>query len=634
MTTQKHAYLIMAHNNFESLKYLLEAIDDERNDIFIHIDKKTKYADTAEMALWVKSANIHFVPRIDVRWGHTSMIDCELALLAAATKEAHYRYYHLLSGYDFPLKSQDEIHEFFENEDREFISWHEDGENDDVFLYKIRYYFPAMKWFALGESTASGRKNKFFRTLKDKQYKFFKWQERRGVNRLKRYPDIHFVKGEQWFSITDELARYLLSQRKLIKKIFKLTNAPDEFFVPTIAINSSFKNKVFGNSLRYSQWESGHSGPRQLKYEDLESLKNSKDLFARKISYVDDPRLVLGLMEHIGIDHKETADHPLVSVIVPIYNVEKYLVECLDSLRAQTYDKIEVIMVDDGATDSSGDLAKDYSKKDSRFIYVHQENAGLSAARNTGIAHAKGEYLSFVDSDDWVDPQFIEKLVAGALSTGADVTIGGFIKEMDLPYKVAFDNSMVYSSTSGMSILSNIFTDEYFLMILAWNKLYKSYIFNTVKFAVGKIHEDEYSVHRIIDAAHLITATTDALYHYRIRQDSITGAGRDEDMRHFHVLDAHLDRVQCCKNQKYGEFYNLIVYSMFEELILLMFRYGEDTYKKYGLNNKFRKLMLKQCIKNYKQLDSHQKREYFRVILSPRNYVKRAKRIQEANNNA
>jgi hypothetical protein len=142
-----------------------------------------------------------------------------------------------------------------------------------------------------------------------------------------------------------------------------------------------------------------------------------------------------------------------------------------------------------------------------------------------------------------------------------------------------------------------------------------------LKYAVGKIHEDEYIVHRIIDECDIVCTVTNALYHYRIRQDSITGASRDEDLRHFHILDAHLDRVACCNKQFYGEFYRKIVYSMFEELILLMTRYSPETYKKEHLTGKFRWLMITLCLKYYKQLDNHQKKEYIRAIISPLGYV-------------
>ena len=135
----KHAYLIMAHSDFESLKYLLSAIDDKRNDIFVHIDKKTSYVDFDEIKTWVKNAGLFFVPRINVRWGHSSFVKCELVLLGSATKQRHYHYYHFLSGIDYTLKSQDDIHAQLQDKNLEYINYHFDGESDDDFAYKIRY---------------------------------------------------------------------------------------------------------------------------------------------------------------------------------------------------------------------------------------------------------------------------------------------------------------------------------------------------------------------------------------------------------------------------------------------------------------------------------------------------------------
>ena len=133
----KHAYLIMAHNNFESLKYLLKAIDDDRNDIYLHIDKKTSYVDLEEIRTWVTKAGLFFAPRIKVFWGHFSVVQCELNLLRMATSKGKYHYYHFLSGVDYPIKSQDEIHECLKDCNKEFVTYHENGTAGDIFDYKM-----------------------------------------------------------------------------------------------------------------------------------------------------------------------------------------------------------------------------------------------------------------------------------------------------------------------------------------------------------------------------------------------------------------------------------------------------------------------------------------------------------------
>jgi len=118
-------------------------------------------------------------------------------------------------------------------------------------------------------------------------------------------------------------------------------------------------------------------------------------------------------------------NQPKVSIVVPIYNVEPYLRECVDSLLAQTLEDIEILLVDDGSPDRCGEIADEYARRDSRITAIHQKNAGLGPARNTGIAHATGEYVGFVDSDDWVKPMMFERLYAAALQYRADIVVGG-----------------------------------------------------------------------------------------------------------------------------------------------------------------------------------------------------------------
>ena len=160
---KKHAYLIMAHNNIENLKHLLHALDDDRNDIFLHIDKKMQLLNQEEIETWVRFSNIYFIKRNDIRWGHNSLAMCEIALLEKATKTDQYHYYHLLSGVDFPIKSQNEIHKRLENQDGLFISYHKDGEYGDDYLYKVQYYFPLMRFVQRGYHEGPGKKKALLR---------------------------------------------------------------------------------------------------------------------------------------------------------------------------------------------------------------------------------------------------------------------------------------------------------------------------------------------------------------------------------------------------------------------------------------------------------------------------------------
>lgn len=615
----KHAYLIMAHNDFESLQYLLQAIDDERNDIYLHIDKKTSYVDYDEIRTWVKNAGLFFVPRINVRWGHSSFVKCELILLETATKNGKYKYYHLLSGIDYPLKSQDEIHSALEDKNLEYLNYHFEGDEGDEFAYKIRYYHPFMGLTGRGIFEGPGKKNELMRRITKKHWEVVEKQKLKGVDRRKKYPEIQFVKGDNWCSVTDDFARYVLSKKNKIMRMSHFVNTPDEFFMATLAYNSVFKDRIANDSLRLIDWQRGT--PYEFVNTDLEELKQSEKFFARKISYVNEPELVRALAEYICVRNvPEKKAEPLVSIVVPIYNVENYLEECLDSLINQTYKNIEVLMVNDGSNDNSGDIAQQYSKKDSRFKYIYQENQGLSAARNTGIKESKGDYISVIDSDDWVEPDYVEAMLKVALDKDADITISGLTKELDTPQEICIHGDKVYSRTSAMHVLSNIYTEDYLEFIVAVDKLYKRKIFDKVQFQEGKLHEDEFAIHRIIDEANLICTVDKSLYHYRMRANSITSSEQSANLRHFDIVDAHRDRVKCCRKQIYSDFYRLIVYSLFEEIIWLMPTYNHEAYKNNGLNNRFRKIMVREYISNFSQLDKYQRKEYLSVILNPEGY--------------
>ena len=587
-----------------------------------------QFLNKAEIASWVHHSNIYFAKRGDIKWGHISLTMCEVELVELATKTGNYHYYHMLSGVDFPIKSQDYIHSHLENENSLFISYHKDGEYGDNYMYKVQYYFPLMRFVGRGYHDGPGKKKAFLRWLTTQEWKNIDRQRARGVDRTKKYPGITFYKGDNWFSIPDDFARYLVANKRRIKKMFAMTNGPDEFVMQTMALNSQFKERVKNESLRDIDWNRGN--PYEYKLEDYNELIEKKEFFARKISYVNEPLLVNKLSQKLtGKCDKQTEKNPLVSIVVPIYNVKDYLSVCLDSIKNQTYNNIEVLLIDDGSTDGSDIVARQYTEEDNRFTYIHQANAGLSGARNTGKTAARGEYIAFIDSDDWLECDYISKLVEQAIACDADIVVCGFKKNNDDTAITTFKDKQINSKTKTMEILGNIFTPEYLLINVAWNKLYKRAIFDTVDYPVGKIHEDEYSIHRIIDKADLIVTIPDVLYHYRIREDSITGNTNNENLKHFDIVDAHMDRVAFCKKQMYEGYYRLIVYSLFEEIIQLMCRYSDDVCKKHNLYKRFRWLMLRECMKNYNYLDNHQKKEYLLMILSPRFYRKRIERISE-----
>ena len=300
MVEKKHAYLIMAHNDFETLKCLLQAIDDERNDIYLHIDKKTRQVDFDDIRASVKKSYLIIVPRMKVYWGHWSQCRCELNLLKSATQRGHYHYYHLLSGIDFPLKSQNEIHEYFNDKNLEYLDYHFSGEAGDNFDYKIRYYYPLMRWLGRWDTHGSVLKSKIRFHLDRFNKKLLAWQEVKAVDRRKKYPEIKFVKGQNWFSITDDFARCVLAKQRKIMAMCRFVCAPDEFFLATVAYNSQYKARIANDTKRLIDWNRG--APYEFVYEDLPELQKSDKFFARKISYSRQPKLVEALMKQIGND--------------------------------------------------------------------------------------------------------------------------------------------------------------------------------------------------------------------------------------------------------------------------------------------------------------------------------------------
>lgn len=294
----KHAYLIMAHNDFETLKYLLSALDDDRNDIYLHVDKKTENVDFEQISSWVKKAGLYIAPRHKIFWGHISIVKCELLLLKMATAKEHYDYYHLLSGADFPLKSQDFIHEFFKDKCLQYVTYYHDGDDGREFLSKIKYYYPFMRWLGNKDLNGPGLEYKILRNLNYRFHIFLDYQKAKGFDRTRKHSDVVFVKGDQWFSITDDFARYILANKKKIINTYRFTDGPDEFFVPTLAYNSEYKSQIADEVIRKIDWNRGR--PYEFVKDDLEELKEAQEFFARKISYAHQPELVKSLYEYIN----------------------------------------------------------------------------------------------------------------------------------------------------------------------------------------------------------------------------------------------------------------------------------------------------------------------------------------------
>lgn len=215
----------------------------------------------------------------------------------------------------------------------------------------------------------------------------------------------------------------------------------------------------------------------------------------------------------------------LISVIVPIYNVEAYLDECIESICDQTYENTEIILIDDGSTDNSGKIADNWAKKDARCTVYHKKNEGLSAARNDGIKAAKGTYLIFVDSDDLIEKNMIERLYQEAIEEKVDIVCCG-VKSRTVDRDVV----RIYQLDSKILNFEEYFTvmysNEYHKNMglpftVAWNKIYKASLFEKIRYPVGRLHEDYAIIHQLIYLAKKIKWINESLYIYRERPGSI-----------------------------------------------------------------------------------------------------------------
>lgn len=210
---------------------------------------------------------------------------------------------------------------------------------------------------------------------------------------------------------------------------------------------------------------------------------------------------------------------PLVSIIVPVYNVEPYLRKCLDSLVCQTYPEIEIIAVDDGSSDASSEICDEYASRYHNIKVIHQDNGGLSVARNVGMDHASGQYYGFVDSDDYVSPLFIQKLVRAAQESGADISMCRFGHNGS--FQLRGNGIQILQRRELALALCNDATGNFGIVC---NKLYSAGLFSDIRFPEGRIHEDEATVYQLFWAAGECAMLEEVLYCYRVRDNSIVNS--------------------------------------------------------------------------------------------------------------
>ncbi len=211
---------------------------------------------------------------------------------------------------------------------------------------------------------------------------------------------------------------------------------------------------------------------------------------------------------------------PTISIIVPIYNVEKYLSRCIESIFAQSFVDFELILVDDGSSDRSGELCDEYAAKDSRIVVLHQENSGQAAARNKALDIAKGDYIAFVDSDDRIHPQYLEVLYQNVIEAGADISICSYQKENEgelLADEAICDDRNIWN---GRDFLRHSVLDSIGKHWLLWDKLFAKKCFDNARLPEGRIFEDNATVYKLIYKADMVVDCDCKLYYYFQRAGS------------------------------------------------------------------------------------------------------------------
>ena len=240
-----------------------------------------------------------------------------------------------------------------------------------------------------------------------------------------------------------------------------------------------------------------------------------------------------------------------ISVIVPVYKVEKELPRCVDSILRQTYPALQIILVDDGSPDGCGALCDAYAAAHENVQVIHKENGGLSDARNAGIEQADGDYLMFIDSDDYIEPDMVEKLYCALQNVGAQMSVCNFQYDCTaVPDEAASypsDLPIADGVLSGREILSDqVFVGSGEWYIVAWNKLYEKKLFDRVRFPVGKLNEDEFVFHEIMLQCKKVACVHDALYHYVVRPGSIMRT--EYSVRRFDAVEASFLRAEELKH--------------------------------------------------------------------------------------
>lgn len=282
----------------------------------------------------------------------------------------------------------------------------------------------------------------------------------------------------------------------------------------------------------------------------------------------------------------------LISIIIPVYKVEKYLEKCIQSVINQTYENLQIILVDDGSPDNCGKICDEYAKKDHRIEVIHKSNGGLSDARNKGLEIAKGEYIGFVDSDDYIEADMYEVLYNLLKQYNADVSICNFytVSQGKIAIKNADNGIKEYNR---IEILKEVLLDNN-IKSYAWNKLYKKELFDEIKYPIGKKYEDIGTTFYLLEKCNKVVVTGKPEYYYINRQDSIVNNVTESTITDYiELIMQRYDYIE--ENIKelssYNKNYLKRILKTAEQDIKSLNKVGDYTKKKYEeLYNKVQKI--------------------------------------------
>ncbi len=245
----------------------------------------------------------------------------------------------------------------------------------------------------------------------------------------------------------------------------------------------------------------------------------------------------------------------LISVIVPVYNVGPYLKRCLDSILSQTYRNLEIILVDDGSTDNSGAICDEYKKLDKRVLVIHKENEGVSKARNVGMDISKGEYLTFVDSDDYIEPNMYEELYSSIERESADLAVCGF-RQVRVNGEQKVNDASITIDWAKENIINNYFTEGVIkeLMYSPWNKLFRKETLKELRFNTKyRLGEDILFIFEFVEKMQKMVYVNGAFYHYMMHENSaMTSSFSAKRFDYIFVVDILLEKCKRLYPQAYN----------------------------------------------------------------------------------